>query len=57
MAVALGGVLAGITLLAWRPLWGRGSAGKTACIVMVLFVAALFALLVVERIEAMGEYR
>ena len=57
MVGLLGVILAGGLILAWRPPWGGGAFGKGLYMAAVLAAVALILLLVIERIEAMGEYQ
>jgi high-affinity nickel permease len=57
MAVLLGVFLAGVLVFARRPLWAAGTPGKSLYMAIAVSAVALILLLVVERIEAMGEYQ
>lgn len=57
MVGVLGVILVGFIVFAWRPLWAGGALGKTVYVATALAAAGLILLLVIERIEAMGEYQ
>nr|WP_296430777.1 hypothetical protein [Roseovarius sp. BRH_c41] len=56
MVVLLGLVLLGILVFARGSLWAAGMVGKTLYVAVAVFAVALTLLLVIERIEGMGEY-
>ncbi|MEH6750254.1 MAG: hypothetical protein V7698_08230 [Paracoccaceae bacterium] len=57
MVGLLGVILAGVLILAWRPLWSGGAFSKGLYVTGGLAALVLILLLVIERIEAMGEYQ
>ena len=57
MVVVLGVILVGFIVFARRPLWAGGALSKALYIATVVSAAGLILLLVIERIEAMGEYQ
>lgn len=57
MVGLLGVILAGVIILARRPLWAGGVFSKGFYLLTVFAAVGLILLLVIERIEAMGEYQ
>ena len=57
MVVVLGVILVGFIVFARRPLWVGGALSKALYVATVVSAAGLILLLVIERIEAMGEYQ
>ena len=57
MVGLLGVILAGVLIFAWRPLWSGDVFSKGLYVTGGLAALVLILLLVIERIEAMGEYQ
>jgi hypothetical protein len=56
MAVLLAVILGAIILVARRPLWSGGAGSRALYLATVAFAVVTILLLVIERIEARGEY-
>ena len=57
MVVVLGVILVGFIVFARRPLWAGGALSKALYVATVVSAAGLILLLIVERIEGMGEFQ
>jgi hypothetical protein len=57
MLVLLGAILAFVIVFARRPLWSGGVVSKTLYVATAMFAVVVILLLIIERIEAMGEYQ
>ena len=57
MLVLLGMLLVGVIVFARRPLWAGGALSKSLYVATVVSAVVLILLLIIERIEAMGEYQ